>query len=180
MNIMLLGYGRGGKGTFCAVAEKEFGLTSIASSRMACELYLFDLFKDKFGYKTIDDCYNDRLNHRPLWYKSIQEINTPDKTTLGREIYKRHPIYDGCRDRLEFNALKAAGLIDLVIWVDAGDRIPPESKESMNLTIDDADIIIRNHEDEASYVLRTQNLLKSLTTVATPRTSLESPYLLKA
>lgn len=180
MNIMLLGYGRSGKGTFCTVAEKMFGITSIASSRMACELYLFDLFKDKFGYATVDECYADRHNHRELWYREIQNLNTPDKTTLGRQIYARHPIYDGCRDRDEFEALKAAGLIDLVIWVDAGDRVPPESEKSMNLTIDDADIVIRNYGDEASYLLKVERLIRSFTVTIKPVANAAPKYIMSA
>jgi len=162
MNIMVIGYGRSGKGTFCKIAKELFNLSSIASSRMACELFLFDLFKDKMGYADVEACYADRHNHRQLWYEEIQAINSPDKTTLGTEIYKRHPIYDGCRDRDEFEALKAAGMIDLVIWIDAGERIEPESIKSMNLTINDADVVIRNHDDEASYCPKVIRFLTTL------------------
>ena len=163
MNIMLIGHGRAGKGTFAKVALKSFGLTSKSSSRMGCEMGLYEKFKDMFGYKDMEECYNDRHTKRDLWYQGICDICTPDKATVGRAIFESHDIYDGCRDDVELNAMKAAGLIDLVIWIDAGDRVAHESSSSMKLTRDDADVVIFNTTTEKEYIQKVMQFLAAIT-----------------
>ena len=159
---MLIGYGRSGKGTFCKVARNKFDLKAKSSSRMACEMSLYEKFKPIYGYSDIEECYSDRHNKRDIWYQEICKICTPDKTVLGRAIFEDHHIYDGCRDRDELNAMKEAGIVDVTIWVDAGNRIAPESKSSMNITIDDADIVITNMSSESNYVEKVTRLLNAM------------------
>ena len=163
LRIMLIGYGRSGKGTFCNQAAITKGWASIASSRMASELFLYDQLKDKYGYADIEACYADRHNHRQEWYEAIRDYNTPDKSRLGKKIFGAgYTIYDGCRDREEFETLKAAGVFDIAVWVDAGGRVEPESEKSMQLTMDDADIVICNKTSECDYLLKVQRLLAAL------------------
>tara|TARA_R110001583_G_scaffold52147_6_gene162192 strand:+ start:4923 stop:5429 length:507 start_codon:yes stop_codon:yes gene_type:complete len=160
---MLIGNGRAGKGTFCKVALNSFGLTSKSSSRMGCEMGLYEKFKDMFGYADMEECYNDRHSKRELWYQGICDLCDPNKSAVGRAIYNLHDIYDGCRDDLELNAIKAEGLIDLVIWIDAGDRVQAEGSGSMKLTKDDADIVIYNTTTEAEYIEKVKRFLSALT-----------------
>ncbi|MDS1821113.1 hypothetical protein QX249_10615 [Vibrio parahaemolyticus] len=73
------------------------------------------------------------------------ELSTPIRLNLMIMGEKRHGID-------EFMALKNGGLIDLIIWVDASERLPPESSNSMKLSKEDADIIISNNGNKAEFL----------------------------
>lgn len=65
------------------------------------------------------------------------------------------------RSKREFLASK--DLFDLVIFVDASERLPPEGKESCTITKDDADIIITNNGNLDQFLdkaYRLANMLK--------------------
>lgn len=145
MKLMIFGDKRHGKDTACEYLRDKYGVTFASSSEFANKLFLFDKIKDEFGYKTPEECFEDRHNHRQLWYEEIKAFNTPDLANLGRKIFQYNSIYCGIRDNEEFAALKKENLFDVAIWIDASERKPPEGKESMKLSKDDADIIIDNN-----------------------------------
>lgn len=145
MSLIVFGFKEHGKDTACEYLEKRYGVTFSSSSWHACETFLFDQIKDRFGYQTPKECFNDRRNHRQLWYEAIRDYNRGDRARMGKEIFSQNSIYCGIRDREEFEALKAAGEFELAIWVDAGERLPPEDASSMNLTIEDSDRLVDNN-----------------------------------
>lgn len=163
MRLIVFGHQRHGKDTACEYLWAHFDLSFVSSSFFACDRFIFDQMKDEHGYRTVDECFNDRINHRDTWYNAIRSYNDGDRTRLGREIFDSHDVYCGIRDRDEFYALKAAGLVDLAIWIDASDRLPPEGSGSMNLTREDADIIVSNNTDLADFHVRLERLAKLLT-----------------
>lgn len=163
--LMLMGSGRHGKGTFCDIALRYFGITSLSSSRYACDTFLFDKIKDRFGYATADECYADRHRDdamRELWYQEIFDFNTPNRDRLGRGIFALAPIYDGVRDDLEFGELKSAGAFDLSVWIDASKRVPPEPSSSIKVTADHADVILTNNGTPAEFVAKVHAFLSLL------------------
>jgi hypothetical protein len=103
--------------------------------------------KEKYGYQTPEDCFEDRVNHRVEWYDLICEFNFFDKTALAREIVKDVDCYVGMRDRDEIEACIKHNIFDLIIWVDACERLPLEPKDSFNIDKSCADIIIDNNYD---------------------------------
>lgn len=144
--VIVMGYKRHGKDTACEYLRDKYGVTFASSSYTACELFLFNTLKDKLGYHSIDEAFDDRGNHRKIWYNEIKAFNQKNGlTTLGEQIFKANDIYCGIRDRDEFLSLKAANIFTLTIWIDASERLPSENKESMNLNINDADIVICNN-----------------------------------
>ncbi|MGR5365844.1 hypothetical protein [Photobacterium damselae] len=144
--IIITGYAEHGKDTACEYLYKKFGITFESSSHTACELFLFDDLKKEHGYKTFDECYEDRRNHRKLWADKISEFNRINGLdALGKVIFERVDCYNGIRKLAELNALKSSGLVDLVIWLDASERMPPESIESMDIPPNVADITISNN-----------------------------------
>jgi hypothetical protein len=145
MKLMVIGYKRHGKDTFCEILRDKYGFSFASSSETACDLFIFDEMKDEFGYKTKLECFEDRGNHRQLWYDKICKYVEGDLTRLGRKIYERADVYCGCRDDKEFYAMKAENSFDLSIWVDAGDRKPPEDASSMKLSKSDAMITANNN-----------------------------------
>ena len=89
------------------------------------------------------------MNRRTEWYKMICGFNKDDKARLTKAILNEYDCYVGMRDDMEFRASKH--LFDLIIWVDASERIPtPDS--SNKISKDDAHFIITNNVDWLSFV----------------------------
>ena len=141
--ICIIGHGRHGKDLMAEILLENFYITFDSSSRICAEKFLFDILKDKYDYKTVDECFNDRYNHREEWYKKIQSFCTPDKTRLVKLILSKNDIYVGIRDKAEL--LPSKYLFDLIIWVDASERIKQEDSSSISVTKEMADIIITNN-----------------------------------
>ena len=136
MYALVLGHKQHGKGTFTGLCMSMFGITGMSSSQFALERIIFPTLAPKYGYKTFEECYNDRDNHRVEWYTLIEAYNTPDATRLATELLDNHTIYDGMRSNMEYQANIAANTFDLIFWVDAKNRKPMESPKSMSIVYD--------------------------------------------
>lgn len=141
--LLIIGHGRHGKDVLADVFAEEYGFKAKSSSMAAAELLIYDQLKGKYGYKTFEECYADRHNHRAEWFDLITEFNTPDKTALAKLIMNNNDIYVGMRNSDEIAACKKEGIFDFVIWADRPGT-PKERSESFNITEKDADFIIVN------------------------------------
>lgn len=141
--LMVCGHGRHGKDTLCEFLMGK-GYTFVSSSRVAAE-FVFAELKEKYGYRTVEECWEDRLHHRPEWYRIISDYNKEDPAALARRIYARYDIYCGIRNPVEFNKAKADGLFGLSVWVDASRRLPPEGEASNGITPDMCDLMLDNN-----------------------------------
>ena len=154
---IVLGQKRSGKDTFAEILFEAYGITYSSSSEASNRLFLFDILKEKYGYKTLEECFEDRFNHRDEWYKLICEYNSIDKTRLAKDIMKDFDMYVGIRDLEEFQACVKNNIFDLIIWVDASERVHSENEKFMEITKSMADIIIDNngtYEDFKERVIR--------------------------
>ena len=165
MKILVLGYGRHGKDTVCDILNQRFGLEFQSSSEFCAKLFIYDELKDKYGYKTYMDCYNDRHNHRAEWYTMIHDYCKDDLARLGRNIFAAHDIYCGLRNKDEMAAMKAEGVYDYSVWVDRSQHLPPEDVSSMNITKDMADFVIDNNGTLADLETQVEDLMLDLLTV---------------
>lgn len=148
--IIVMGYARHGKDTVCELLASKYGFKFTSSSLFCAERVILSeanllLGATKPPYKDAQACYDDRSNHRELWYQLITAYNTPDKSRLGREIFEENDVYCGIRNAREFHALKNAGLFDWAIWVDASERLPIESKDSCTIEPWMADFVLDNN-----------------------------------
>ena len=141
---MIIGHGRHGKDTFCDLLATR-GYTFESSSYLAYQIFIYDLFKDRYGYTSLQEAYEDRFRHRAELFTLISNYNSPDKGRLAKEIYKEYDIYCGIRSKEEFYSLRKDNAFDYAIWIDASDRMPPEGSDSMNIEIADADFVINNN-----------------------------------
>jgi hypothetical protein len=142
MKILILGTARHGKDSLAELLNEYYGMTFKSSSEMANELFIYDELKSKYGYNSIEECFEDRMNHREEWYLMICGYNMEDKARLSKDIISKYDCYVGMRDLEEFNASK--DLFDLIIWVDASKRLP--SNEVTNkISIEDAHIVLHNN-----------------------------------
>ena len=151
--ILIIGHGRHGKDTLAEIFEELYGMTFKASSMAASEIFIYDELKDKYGYLSPEECFNDRSNHRSEWYDLICEYNKHDKARLAKSIMSTSDCYVGMRDECEISACIWQGIFDIVIWVDASRRMPLEPKDSFNIDMSCADIVIYNNEtlDDFKY-----------------------------
>lgn len=162
MNIVIFGHKRHGKDAACEYLKKRFLVNYTSSSWFACQKFLYNDLKDKYGYKTIEECFLDRENHRAEWFDAIAAYNHPDGARLGREIFAENTIYCGMRNDLEFDALKKADLIDLAIFIDASGRLPLEDRSSMKLGKEHADVIIENNGNIVEFYTKLHRLFQNL------------------
>lgn len=144
--LLIIGHGRHGKDTLAEIFNENFGMTLKASSMAASEIFIYEKLKLKYGYETAEECFNDRSNRRSEWYDLICDYNKSDKARLAKEIMSKSDCYVGMRDRPEILECLNQDIFDLVIWVDASERLPKETRDSFNITKEDADIIIYNNE----------------------------------
>jgi hypothetical protein len=162
MKILILGDMRSGKDTLGELLNKYFGMTFKSSSEMAMEIFIFDEIADQFGYSTMEQCFEDRVNHRTLWYKMICGYNKNDRARLAKDILKGYDCYVGMRDLEEFNASKE--LFDVIIWVDASKRL--ETDENTNkITMSVADMIITNNGTFEEFDMKAKALGNMLFTL---------------
>ena len=150
--ILIIGHARHGKDTLAEILNEHFGLTFKSSSQMANEIFIFEKLRGKYGYKTLDDSFNDRINHRAEWHELIVEYNKEDPARLAKEIISVVDIYVGMRSQLELDECLKINLFDLVIWVDASERLPHESNTSIKIDKSSAHIIMLNNVTRESFV----------------------------
>lgn len=145
LKLMIIGYGRHGKDTVCDIITKTYGYSFQSSSMFCAELFIFETLKERHRYASLEHCYEDRHNHRTLWYNLIKDYNSEDPALLGRSLYAQYDIYCGLRNAAEFHALRNAGVFDYSIWVDRSEHLPPESSDSISVQPWMADYIIDNN-----------------------------------
>jgi len=144
--LLILGHARHGKDTLAELLRDAFGLRFTSSSLFVAESVMLPAFR-KVGvhYPSAEACFEARGSNRAFWYTTIKEHLLEDGALLARQIFEGNEIYCGVRDPRELQAIKDAGLADLIVWVDASGRgVPPEPASSCAVTADDADIIISN------------------------------------
>lgn len=150
LKLLIIGHGRHGKDTVAEILSKKANFKFVSSSLFMAERVIFPWFQKEFPnlYQTVSECYDDRHNHRSVWYDLINGYNkkpTLDFARLGRAIFEDYDIYAGLRNTQEFQILKQTKTYDICVWVDASQRLPLEDKSSMTLEPWMADYIIDNN-----------------------------------
>lgn len=150
MKLILIGKARHGKDTVAEYLRGKYGMPFRSSSEAALDIFLYDQINMTRAwahlppYPTKKEAFEDRVNHRKLWYEMIKEYNRIDKARLAKDILATKDIYVGMRCQEELAAARNA--VDFVIWIDAEQRLgDTESKGSITVLKGDADIIIDNN-----------------------------------
>lgn len=160
--LLVIGHARHGKDTVCDIMRDEFEYSFRSSSDFCAERFIYSALKDKYGYTTYEQCFEDRHNHRAEWYDMIHDYCRDDYARLGREIFAENDIYCGLRNKAEFHAMRNTAVFDYAIWVDRSDHLAGESRTSMNLEIWMADYVIDNNGTLDDLKRNTRDLMKSL------------------
>jgi dephospho-CoA kinase len=156
--ILIVGHARAGKDTVAQILADGWGFKFQSSSWAACEKVVFPKIKHLYGYETIEECFNDRVNHRAEWKDLISEYNEVDRTRLARDILEDSNIYVGLRCEKELKASHT--LFDAIVWVDASYRKEPEPKSSNTITMDMADYVIDNNGSINDLIIETFKFMK--------------------
>lgn len=161
--FLVTGYARHGKDTVCGILTDVYGMKFVSSSFFVAERAVRPyLMQHGLTYATLEECYEDRVNHRALWYDAIEAYNTPDKARMGRELLAQNDIYCGLRSRLEFLALKEERAFDISVWVDRSQHVISEPGTSMQILPTDCDYILDNNGDLDALREKTVHLFNNL------------------
>jgi hypothetical protein len=161
--LLIIGHARHGKDSMAEILQENFGLKFKSSSEAAAEIFIYDVLKEKYNYKTPQECFKDRVNHRAEWHQLICEYNINDKARLAKGILEHADCYVGMRDYREIKECINQNLFDLIIWVDGSERLPLEDVSSFNIDKEDADIIIDNNGTYDEFENRVIRLGEALT-----------------
>jgi hypothetical protein len=159
MKLIICGHGRHGKDTACEWLKDKHKRKFVSSSWFLTKPVIWPVLGSK--YNTIQECFEDRHNHRQIWYDLITAYNTPDASRLGREIFAEYDIYCGLRNRNELIALKQCMPVT-VVWVDRSKLLPPESSASNTITEQDADYVLDNNHTLSYLYDQIDNLMHEL------------------
>jgi hypothetical protein len=164
MKLLILSGARSGKDTCAEYWRDNFGMTFKSSSEMAAEIFIYDLLKYKYYYKTFKECFEDRVNHRKEWHDLITDYNKDDRARLAKEISSNQDCYVGMRCDKEIEECMRIGLFDLIIWIDASERVEAESNDSFKIDIGVADLIIKNNGTLEEFETKLHKIGKALFT----------------
>lgn len=165
ISILVLGHAKHGKDTASEILRDMYGLRFISSSMFCAEKVIMPFMKNhgyKWRYKNVEECFEDRVNNRELWYEAICQFNNPDPTTLARAIFAENEIYCGMRSSHEFHAGVNAGLFDIVIWIDRSEHVGPEAKGSCTVEPWMADYIVDNNGTIDNLRFNLRQLIETL------------------
>lgn len=151
MKVLIIGYKRSGKDTLAEIWEKRFGIKFESSSMAAARLFIYDELKDKHDYSSFEECYEDRMNRRKEWYDLITNFNSEDPARLAKIMLETSDVYVGMRSDIEVDSCKEQKTFDMIVWVDAEERVGKESTESCTVTKEDAYILITNNGTEEDF-----------------------------
>lgn len=159
--LLIIGHGRHGKDTVAEMINELMGLKFTSSSMFVAQECIWPMWGHE-RYSTFAEMFADRVNYRKTWKDLIFAYNTPDRARTARTMLEQgFDMYVGMRSREEF--LVAQDLFDVIIWVDRSQHLPPESSESMELALTDADHMIDNNgtlESLKTEVVELQRILR--------------------
>ena len=133
--ILILGDAQAGKDTYAAILKYWYGYKFVPAFSVYGPWLREKLEILGFSYKTAKECYEDRINHRAIWFTLICDYNRKDKVRLTKDIMLASDIYPGIRSYEELEGAANANIFDRVIYINAEKRIPMEDMTSN--TIDD-------------------------------------------
>jgi len=160
--LLIIGHMRHGKDTVAEMIEEFTGMSFKSSSEMAAEIFIYDELKEKYGYTSFIECYEDRMNHRAEWHNLICDYNIPDKAKLAKEILKLNDMYVGMRSQYEIQKCIDDNVFDMIIGV-YDERKPLEPKDSFDIDLwKSSDIVIPNNSSLDDLKSKVEKICKYL------------------
>lgn len=144
--LIITGLAKSGKDTLCEMIGAINGMTSVSSSRIAIEtipeVFFRRLEQEGVLYGSIDEAYDDRENHRQVWFEIIRDWTMQNDQILARTIFENYDCYNGLRNYDELVAIRESDPELTLIWVERDND--GESHPGMESIRDEADYIFYN------------------------------------
>lgn len=154
--IAICGPGQSGKDTVTNWITQYTDLKyKLSTSEMAAKHVYENVMKDR--YSSLEECWEDRRNHRAEWRQAILEYNGEGKLQLYKDYRGSHDIFNGIRCPIELKKMLDTKFISLAIWVDR--KVPPD--ESNTITPEDCDIVVPNNGSLIALRARVKRLCNS-------------------
>ena len=164
--LLINGHGQHGKDTVGELLAERHGYT-ITNASMIFAKYLMDTVLPTGWYSSVQECYDDRSNHRDGWYEAVRKHNYNDEMALVKKALAQGEIYCGLRRSTEFKV--SPELFDYSIWVSADIRgVPREPEGSMGITEAGHDYTIYNNGSTTELVAEVDILAEWLANPQTP------------
>lgn len=142
--LLIIGHARHGKDTVGEILRDTHGFKFTSSSWFCAQETIWENWGCAV-YETIEQMFEDRVNHRVLWMQMISAYNTPDKARTARTMIERgYDMYVGMRRADELAECRFQRIFDLIVWVDRSKHQPPEIG-STDLSPEMADVILDNN-----------------------------------
>jgi hypothetical protein len=162
--ILILGDARHGKDTLAEIICEKTGLKFASSSRVAAEIFLIDVLYEKYNlsYRNKEEAYEDRVNHRKIWYDEICLYNSEDKLRLTKDILKIADIYVGLRNYEEVEQAIKEGSFDHIIGI-YDYRKPREDNDSNTADVFKySDFVIMNNGTIDNLICKVVKILPKI------------------
>tara|TARA_R110000782_G_scaffold263301_1_gene355879 strand:+ start:805 stop:1329 length:525 start_codon:yes stop_codon:yes gene_type:complete len=159
--ILILGDARHGKDTLAEILCEKTDLKFANSSRTAVDIFLIDVLytKHNLSYRSKEQAYEDRVNHRKIWYDEICLYNSEDKLRLVKDILKIADIYVGLRSMEEVEQAVKEDSFDHIIGI-YDYRKPRESNDSNTADVFKySDFVIMNNGTIDNLRFKVVNIL---------------------
>lgn len=121
--VLILGAARHGKDTAAELLSELTGWAFRSSSLFVAEHAVLPTLGPKYGYDSVEECYDDRQAHREEWRDLIRAYNQNDRAKLAKKLLTTCSVYVGMRCHMEYAECMRQEVFDYVLWVDASDRV---------------------------------------------------------
>lgn len=159
MIISISGDGGAGKDTLALWLKENTSLTYTKSTSAYVKTEMFEYMTMLgFVYPNEEVCYADRINHRTIWAKFIDDYNCNDPARLYKKCLEDQQILTGVRRYKEFKACLDLNIINLKIWVLRPGN-PKDSTQEYGPEL--CDVILLN-DTISSFLGRAKNLFREL------------------
>lgn len=157
MKLNINGYARHGKDTVGGLFCMAGGLVNPRTSLIIAQ----DMMDEDYlgQYDSVEDAYDDRVNHREAWYDFIYNKNTTITNYYVLKSLEIGDMYIGQRGQREFNQSKH--LFDATVWVDASGRgLPKEPLSSCDLTYEGHDFVLDNSKSLEHALIQAEHIIQ--------------------
>lgn len=144
MKVVFIGHGQGGKSEAARIFAEMTGLRPAGST----SFFMREQIAEKLGVP-VEQAWAERRQNREAWRTHYRAYLQGDPARVVREMLQQGDIIDGLRSRDEFEAAKAEGLFDLVVWVECP-WVTPDATQ--HLRASDADVVIANDQRGVAYL----------------------------
>lgn len=161
MAIAICGHGDHGKGTVSRMLSEILELQYTKSTSRAAAELVFSRTKETHSYASVEDCWEDRRNHRDLWDVIIARHNKPLGITLYADMIRDgEDIIDGIRRIDELSSCRSHHLVQCALWIDASQRKP--SDPTCSIIAKDCDITVDNNGTLDDLLATVQYLARAI------------------